>query len=121
MPTTLYATISNATGDCTCLEGTYELNYIQEQSQPIWAYTSTQGPCDFEGTDQPLVLYLYPNYDGYNCVLGLNCGNVEGGEVILPPTSLECDPFMAVYEITQYSFDPWNCCTSGSYTVTITE
>lgn len=112
IPTTLTATISNKTGDCSCLPATVTLNYL--------------------GSDPGggLAGQWYGSYaECSSCAIDFKCiTNDDGCEWQLGPSSCaasatlvssSCNPFEMVFDVNNGVGGALNC--TGTYRVTITE
>jgi hypothetical protein len=75
LPTTLYCTLTNASGTCGCLAGSYALTYggTNAFGQQFWRFTGTAGSCH-----------------GEVFIITLTCGgsNISGWQL-----QIECSPF----------------------------
>lgn len=106
IPITLYAHITNKTGDCTCMPDMITLTYLEL------------------GPDDHTWFGAYNDCNAQDCEARLWC--VSGGWTYGVPgcdqggveVSIVCSPFEAVFTVTNVGPPSDNC--NGSYTVTIT-
>lgn len=106
LPRTLYLTITNKTGTCSCLPDTITLTWDDDYQQ--WKYPGTYADCT--DPDFTLVCSRFPSVHWELASTYLATGATT-------PNSVNCDPFEAVFTMNAASA---STCT-GSFTATVTE
>lgn len=112
VPLTLTATISNRTGDCTCIVDSCTLTYVNDgDPEHAWYSDEFTGDC---GHSYRFRFFCV----GPGCAWSLDDALISPSIPTITPVSCSCSPFEVVLDVSVPAGPPQTC--TGDFRITIT-